>query len=96
MLQFLILPKWNLPEVLSGLQVDGIECAPWWSNSRITILGEEFIVTGESGPVAPGAPAHSPKNGEKPSNVKRKVVKSDGGKKVMIIETTIDSESEDK
>jgi hypothetical protein len=50
------------------------------------------IVTDESGNVAPGAPAHSPKHGEKPAHIKRKVVKSDGGKKVTIIETTIETE----
>jgi len=54
------------------------------------------IVTDENGDSDTVVSQGNKKPGEKPAQVKRKVVKSDGGKKVTIIETTIDSDTEDK
>ena len=54
------------------------------------------IVTDENGESDTVVSQGNKKHGKKPAQVNRKVVKSDGGKKVMIIETTIESESEEK
>ena len=55
---------------------------------------EVIIKDGPGGMDTPPPPPPPP--GEKPANVNRKVVKTDGGKKVMIIETEDDSKGKDK
>ncbi len=60
---------------------------------RTIIIHDGDCPGNELGHITPPPP---PRMGEKPSQVKRKVVKTDGGKKVMIIETIDDKPSKKK
>src|SRR5258708_24239663 len=45
--EFGILTKRNFPEIFAGIEVDGVQCAPWSSHRGITIGIEKAVVAGE-------------------------------------------------